>query len=233
MALRNGRTTAAIQTILVGSVHPTGAGIPYFGSTAPEGWVLASGKTIGNASSGGTERANDDTYALFELLWNSYSNTILAIQDSTGVASTRGASALADFNANKRLPTLDLRGRVPVGKDDMGGTAASRMTSAGSGVDGATLGSSGGAQTHTLITAELAVHTHVQNSHNHVLNANTNSGASYNASTNSLRTGQTATSTTFPSGTLDAATATNQNAGSGTAHNNTQPTIISNYLLKL
>ena len=31
----------------------------------------------------------------------------------------------------------DLRGRLPSGKDDMGGTAASRLTTAGSGVDGA------------------------------------------------------------------------------------------------
>lgn len=40
----------------------------------------------------------------------------------------------------------DLRGRVPAGKDDMGGTAASRLTSAVSGVSGTALGGSGGSQ---------------------------------------------------------------------------------------
>ena len=39
----------------------------------------------------------------------------------------------------------DLRGRVPAGKDDMGGSAASRLTTAGGGVDGSTLGAVGGA----------------------------------------------------------------------------------------
>lgn len=40
----------------------------------------------------------------------------------------------------------DLRGRVPAGKDNMGGTAAGRLTSAVSGVAGTALGSSGGSQ---------------------------------------------------------------------------------------
>ena len=40
----------------------------------------------------------------------------------------------------------DLRGRTPFGKDNMGGTAASRVTSAVSGVTGTTLGAAGGDQ---------------------------------------------------------------------------------------
>lgn len=52
----------------------------------------------------------------------------------------------------------DLRGRVPAGKDNMGGSAASRLTTAGSGVDGATLGAVGGAETHTLTTAQMPAH---------------------------------------------------------------------------
>lgn len=49
----------------------------------------------------------------------------------------------------------DLRGRVTVGKDDMGGSAASRVTSAGSSIDGTTLGANGGAQTITLAAAQI------------------------------------------------------------------------------
>lgn len=53
----------------------------------------------------------------------------------------------------------DMRGRVGVGKDDMGGAAAGRVTTAGSGVDGATLGAVGGAQNVTISIAQLPVHT--------------------------------------------------------------------------
>lgn len=78
-------------------------------SSAPAGWVVGAGGTIGSAASGATARANADTQTLFILWWNQHSNTILPIQDSAGVATTRGASALDDFNANKRLPTFDVR----------------------------------------------------------------------------------------------------------------------------
>lgn len=91
----------------VASAVPTGM-IGMFGrKTAPSGWVRLNGGTIGGASSGATERANADTQALFELLWSEYANTELAIQDSAGAASVRGASATADFTANKRIPLED------------------------------------------------------------------------------------------------------------------------------
>jgi microcystin-dependent protein len=49
----------------------------------------------------------------------------------------------------------DFRGRVIAGKDDMGGSAASRLTNAGSGIVGTTIGATGGAETQTLLTANL------------------------------------------------------------------------------
>lgn len=49
----------------------------------------------------------------------------------------------------------DLRGRIVAGKDNMGGSAASRITTAGSGIDGAGVGSVGGAQNVTLVRADL------------------------------------------------------------------------------
>lgn len=73
-------------------------------STAPTGTLVPNGGTIGSAASGATNRANADTSDLFAVLWNSTSNTDLPIQDSTGAASTRGASAADDFAANKRMP---------------------------------------------------------------------------------------------------------------------------------
>lgn len=47
-----------------------------------------------------------------------------------------------DGSTTFNLP--DLRGRTLAGKDNMGGSAASRLTSGASGVDGATLGAAGG-----------------------------------------------------------------------------------------
>lgn len=85
--------------------------------TAPSGWLIEDGKTIGSAASGATGRANADTQDLFTLLWTEFTNTELVIQTSGGVASTRGASAAADFAANKRMPLFDSRSRFLRGSD--------------------------------------------------------------------------------------------------------------------
>lgn len=69
---------------------------------APSGWLLIDGGTIGNAASGATARANADTWLLFEQVW-AFPAASVPIFDSVGVASVRGASAAADFAANKRL----------------------------------------------------------------------------------------------------------------------------------
>jgi microcystin-dependent protein len=81
-------------------------------------WVRLNGRTIGNAASGATERANADTSALFAFLWANNSNTVCP------VSGGRGASAAADYAANKTIQLIDLRGRAAVGLDDMGNSAA-------------------------------------------------------------------------------------------------------------
>ena len=96
-------------TEVYAAIIQTGMMVDYFGVTAPNGWVLATGGTIGNASSGATARANSDTQNLFILLWNAISNTYAA------VSGGRGASAAADFAANKTITLPDLRGRVSAG----------------------------------------------------------------------------------------------------------------------
>lgn len=98
-------------------VVPTGAVQGFRLKTPPTGWVVENGTTIGNSSSGATGRANGDTLALFSLLWTNFTNTELPIQDSAGVASTRGASAALDFSANKRMPLFDSRTRFQRGSD--------------------------------------------------------------------------------------------------------------------
>lgn len=122
----------------------------------------------------------------------------------------------------------DLRGRVVAGKDDMGGSAASRLTSGASGINGATLGASGGNETHTLTTAQMPTHTHIQNSHVHVQNR----GQTGSTVTLTVGSGQWDSSPTSAGYNTQSATAVNQSEGSGAAHNNTQPTFIMNKIIK-
>ena len=136
-------TTAFVQTALASVGAATGQVAGFLRTSAPAGWIKATAGTIGSAASGATVRANTDTQALYELFWTEFSNTVLPIQDSAGVATSRGASAAADFAANKRLPIFDLRAEFLRGWDD------------GRGVDsGRTLGSAQAqdiqAHTHTI-----------------------------------------------------------------------------------
>lgn len=141
---------------------------------------------------------------------------------------------------------LDLRGRVVAGKDNMGGSTAGRLTSA-SGITGTTFGASGGAETHTLIEAELPAvtvsgsisvtdpgHDHfvVKNTANTNTLSATNHVAQNDTTTYSLRAdgaspdiGLSSVETTGITGTFS------DTFGSDDPHLNVQPTIIMNKIL--
>jgi microcystin-dependent protein len=212
-------------TFIIGSLYATGDMIDTFAVTARSGFVMASGRTIGNAVSIATERANADTSALFMLLWSSMSNT-----EAPVLPSGRGASALADFTANKTIGLPDLRGRVAVGKDNMGGTAANRMTAGGSGVAGTTLGTSGGGETLVLITANLPAHNHPINdpAHAHGMNGaiEDDGGAVYNVGSGGRGSAVYSTSAAVTGITVG-------NTGSATPINNLQPVYVVNKIIKL
>lgn len=63
-------------------------------------------------------------------------------------AVTSTAYGAGDGSTTFNVP--DLRGRAVAGKDNMGGTAQNRLTTAGSAVDGVTLGASGGSQNRNI-----------------------------------------------------------------------------------
>jgi hypothetical protein len=128
------------------TVLQTGDIKPRYGTGGHTGWVRANAKTIGSAISGATERANADTQALFQFLWGVDTNLV--------VIGGRGSTSLADWNANKQMTLPDGRGVTLAGLDDMGNTAAGRLSTY-FGV-GTVLGTIGGAQSHTLSSTEQA-----------------------------------------------------------------------------
>jgi microcystin-dependent protein len=143
----------------------------------------------------------------------------------TAIGTTYGSG---DGSTTFTLP--DMRGRVAAGKDDMGGTAASRLTSTTITSGAATLGNSGGGQTHTLTSTEMPSHTHTQNPHSHEVQRSNSAATAVSTDATALYRPQTDTGGTYFN--TQNATATNQNTGGGGAHNNVQPTIILNYIIK-
>lgn len=102
----------------------------------------------------------------------------------------------------------DMRGRVVLGQDDMGGSSANRVTD----TDADALGGADGEETHTLITAEMPAHQHT---------VTTMEG--YAAGTNYI--GQRDAGST-------ADTKDTTSVGGGGAHNNLQPFLTLNYIIK-
>lgn len=216
--LTSGGASSAPSFVAPASGVVTGVVMDYVGTTAPSGWLLLFGDTIGNAASGGTARANADTEALFTLLWNSMANTEAA------VSGGRGASAAADYAANKTIALPDARGRVIAGQDDMGGSSANRLTGVTGSVNGDTLGGTGGTETHTLTTAELAAHTHALA----WTSGKPTSGTGSRSNDVEEEPGSKNTGSTTNVGNM-----TITSAGGDGAHNNVQPTLILNKIIKL
>jgi len=140
------------------------------------------------------------------------------------VGTTFGAG---DGSTTFNLP--DARGRALFGKDNMGGSAANRITNAISGITGTTLGASGGDE-------RLFQHTHTVNvtdpGHSHTITR----WEGYAAGTAVLSSRD---ATSFNAGNLAGAiqnastgiTATAVNAGAGTAQN-MPPALIVNIIIR-
>jgi microcystin-dependent protein len=110
----------------------------------------------------------------------------------------------------------DLRGRVAAGKNDMGGSNAGRLnnnwvaSSGNFGVNGNNLGNAGGLEYHVLKVSELEPHSHTVG-----YDANIGAQGGFDYFTASGTTPRNNTSA----------------VGGSAAHNNTQPTLILNYII--
>jgi microcystin-dependent protein len=166
--------------------------------------------------------------ALFEWLWNGFSNTLCPV--GTG----RGVSAAADWGANKQITLPDKRGKLAVGLDDMGNSAASRFTgvpfTTGSGT---AAGSLGGEATHTLATTEIPAHSHsiTDPGHSHNSTRGTfaelvTAGSGGTDPSNNNFAGDPTTASATTSITIN-------NTGGGTAHNIMPPIVTGTFFRKL
>lgn len=182
--------------------------IPWVLLSAPSGWVLPYGQTLSRTTCAD--------------LW-----TIAQDEISNGNTFFNNGDGSTTFGIG------DMRGRVPAGKDDMGGTSAGRLTPPASGgvSDSTVIGSAGGAKDHTLTTPQIPSHSHANTltdpGHTHPY-------AGFSQLVTAGSGGQSAATTSATQNTNSATTGitiTNANTGGGGAHNNVQPTMICNYIL--
>lgn len=185
--------------------------VDYGGTAAPSLWLLAFGQAISRTT---------------------YASLFAAIGTTFGAGD-----GISTFN----VP--DTRGRVIAGADNMGGSAANRLTTA-SGMTTGNLGGTGGAETVVLTTAQLPVHSHTPSDpghthgvsdpqHQHTVSGNAGfsvqgGGSAINVFSGSSSTGFSATGISINSNTTGI---TIGNTGSGSAHNNVQPTLVMNKII--
>jgi microcystin-dependent protein len=143
--------------------------------------------------------------------------------DGTAISRTTYAALFAIIGTNYgvgdgattfNLP--DLRGRIPLGKDNMGGSSANRVTDAAAD----SLGGAGGSETHTLTTSELPAHNH------RIANSASGGGGSSDLITTSVSANA---NEAYANGTNNQYI---ENSGGGQAHANVQPYMTFNYIIR-
>lgn len=214
---------------------PVGAVTMYTATSAPSGWVRCNGRTIGNAASLATERANADTADLYTHLWTNFADA------QCPVSGGRGASAAADYAANKAIGLPDWRGRSPFGLDDMGNSTAGRLGTVIT--DKTTNGATGGAETVMLLRSDLPNETltvtgttNSSGNHSHDVNNLTLAGtglggggsAAYGAGTD-----KSTTSAGNHSHTVSGTTSSINGNVTQTAFSNMPPAFLTTWIIKL
>lgn len=172
------------------------------GTAAPAGWLLCDGSA--------------KLRATFPDLW-----TFAAAEIALGnLLFTNG-------NGTTTFTIPDLRGRVPAHQD----TGAGRLTATTMSPNSNTLGAAGGAQTQTLITANLPAYTPAGTNSSTTSSGQFLQGGTPDNFTSTAGTGQfdnlTKANVTSPAATFTGAA----QGGTSTPFDKTQPTLIVNYII--
>lgn len=200
-----GGTLPALNGAALTAIFPSGSIMLYAGASAPTGWLLCDGTSYLRA-----------TYADLH----------------TAIGTVFGTADGTHFN----VP--DFRGCAPIGVGT--GTAlTARALGAGNVSAGGTSTSRLGEETHQLSQAELAAHTHTGAAHTHTIGGG---GATFVTNGNVVSAVTTAGDTSV-AGTggatraIDASTGSDgddatSSLGNDTAHNNMQPSLAVNFIIK-
>ena len=214
--IADGAGSGAWTTINTGIQFSTGDVKFTYKTTPDAGWLLpVDGQTIGNTASGASYADSTLYSALYQLIWNNVSNTYAP------VSGGRGGSAAADFAANKKITFPAVMSR------------AIGVAGAGTSLTARTLGQTLGAETFTILTANLppytpagTIVTTVTPSQNVLQNVGGNSitppGTLQFVQTNALVT-------TFPAVSTFTGTA---QGGTSTAISTFEPTVFLNLMIK-
>jgi len=153
---------------------------------------------------------------------------ISAATDTFQVSTSLGGGAVDITDAgtgthyfHTQFKNVDMRGRFPLGQDDMGGTSADRVTSA----EADKIAGSGGEETHTLTVSEIPSHSHEERlgiGRTERLMANTEVGGTSAANTINGSVRQDGNPSNIVS---------TEEAGGDGAHNNMPPYLTLNFII--
>lgn len=232
----------ALNAMIQNGGVPTGSVQAFAGATAPTGWLLSYGQAVSRSTYsdlfaviGTTYGAGDGstTFNLPDLRGRAVAGdddmggtAANRLQVSTTITTTSGsASATVGSATGLAIGMRVVASSVAAGTTitAISGTTvtlSANATAAGTALaarfsmlgDAQVLGSAGGAQVHQQVTAEMPAHTHTFAA---LTSRNTSLGGSETIADTSSNT-----------------TMTTASAGGGLAHNNVQPTILLNYIIK-
>lgn len=191
-------------TVKVGgsALIPIGAGMIYFGIAAPPKWIFALGQTLLRAD--------------YPALWTFAAGEIAL-----------GSLLFTNGNGSTTFTIANLKGRVPANRDDTGAILNSTTMTP----DGNTMGATGGNQQHTLTTPQIPVHLHTITDPGHVHTQRLSPAGGAGGFLSQAVSGVYIDAVGVFTATATTGITQTNNTGSGSAHNNVQPSIIVNYII--